>query len=189
MGAVREAYWHGSCALKGALKRLAMKTYRPILAILAGALVMMSCGPAVRIYTDIEVSAPFSSYKTYSFLDFTDGNKKTVTGMELERIRVAFAREIEQHGLRFSEDNPDLSVQLTVYHREAMDGYYGRPYRYTYMERAMTVDMYDNLIKRHVWHGAAVGELETDTEARMLELPEIIASIFEKYPVQLEAAP
>jgi len=40
-----------------------------------------------------------------------------------------------------------------------------------------------------VWHGAAVGELEMDTESRMLELPEIIASIFEKYPVQLEAAP
>ncbi len=166
-----------------------MKKHRPLLLVLMGALLLVSCGPAVRIYFDAETSAPFTSYQTYSFLDFTEGNKKTVTGMELERIRVAFAREIERHGLRFSENNPDLSVQLTVYHREAMDGYYGRPYRYTYMERAMTIDIYDNLIRRHVWHGAAVGELELDTDARMLELPEVIASIFEKYPVQLELEP
>ena len=34
-------------------------------------------------------------------MDFTEGNKKTITGMELERIRVAFARELEQRGLEF----------------------------------------------------------------------------------------
>lgn len=166
-----------------------MKRYSLLIAVLATGLALVSCGPAVRIYADSEPTAPFTTYRTYNFLDFTDGNKKTVTGMELERIRVAFAREIENHGLRFSDTNPDVSVQLTVYHRQAMDGYYGYPYRYTYMERALSIDMYDNHMKRHVWHGAAVGEVEMNTEKRYEELPAMVAAIFKKYPVQPAAEP
>lgn len=118
---------------------------------------LTGCTNELRIYSDLEETAPFQSYQTYTFLDFTDGNKKTITGMELERIRVSFAREIEQKGLRFSEDSPDLTVQITVYHREAMDrGYYYSPSR-SYMERAIAVDFFDTRTKKHVWHCAAVG--------------------------------
>ena len=114
----------------------------------------------------------------------SDGNKKTITGMELERIRVAFAREIETKGLRFSEGNPDLTVQITVYHREALDrGYYYAPTR-SYMERAVAVDFFDTRTKKHVWHCAAVGELTYDPTERSQILPELAKAIFEKYPIQ-----
>jgi hypothetical protein len=156
-----------------------------IFSVLVG--LLAGCGTPVRIYTDLDPDAAFEVYQTYSFLDFTDGNKKTITGMELERIRVAFARELEKRGLRFVEEGGDVSVQITVYHRMGADPYYYSPYRRSYMERALAIDIYDNLTKKHVWHGAAVGELVQDAEARAENLPEVVDAIFEKYPVQLSA--
>jgi len=149
---------------------------------------LTSCGASVRIYTDLESAAPFESYKTYTFLDYTDGNKKTITGMELERIRVAFAREIEQRGFKFSEENPDVTIQLTVYHRQANDrSYYYYPTR-SYMERAIALDMFDVRTQKHVWHAAAVGELAGDPADRAENFPKVATAIFEQYPVQDEAS-
>ena len=146
-------------------------------------LLLSSCGPSVRLYSDIDDSATFDQYATYNFLDFSEGNKKTITGMELERIRVAFAREIENRGLAFAEGNVDISVRITVYHRQAADAY-AYSGIYNYLERAISVDMYDNQNMKHIWHCAAVGELEYDPEQRAAGLSELVARIFERYPVQ-----
>lgn len=150
--------------------------------------ILTGCGSSMRVYSDLDDQGRFGEYATYSFMEFTDGNKKTIPGMELERIRVAVARELEQRGLHFVEKEGDVSVQVTVYHRQAMDRYYGHPWRYTYMERAISVDMYDNLTRKHVWHCAAVDELEYDSERRADGFPEVVAEIFRKYPVQPAAA-
>ena len=150
-------------------------------------LLLTGCGASVRTFSDVDPSVDFGQYDTYSFMDFTEGNKKTITGMELERIRVAFARELEKHGLSFVEEGGDVSVKITVYHREAMDRYYGYPGRYNYMERAIAVDMYDNRTWKHVWHGAAVGELDYDPRERAERLPLVAEKIFERYPVQPQA--
>ncbi|MEN8226559.1 MAG: DUF4136 domain-containing protein [Bacteroidota bacterium] len=142
------------------------------------------CGSSMRVYYDLDDATSFEQYATYSFMDFTDGNKETITGMELERIRVAIARELEQRGLQFVEENGDVSVKITVYHREAMDRYYGYRWRYNFMERAIAVDMYDNQARKHVWHCAAVDELDYDPEERAAKLHEVASEIFERYPVQ-----
>lgn len=150
-------------------------------------LLLAGCGASVRTFSDVDPSADFGQYHTYSFMDFTEGNKNTITGMELERIRVAFARELEKHGLSFMEKGGDVSVKITVYHREAMDHHYWYPWRYNYMERAIAVDMYDNRTRKHVWHGAAVGELDYDPQDRAERLPLVAEKIFERYPVQPQA--
>ena len=141
------------------------------------------CGSSVRVFSDIADTGNFEQYDTYSFLDFTEGNKKTIPGMELERIRVAIARELEKRGLKYTEQGADVSVQVTVYHREARDHFFHYPGGYNYMERAITVDMYDNSNRKHVWHAAAVGELVYDPSRRAEKLPEVVARIFERYPV------
>jgi hypothetical protein len=146
---------------------------------------LSGCASTVEIFSDVDESGAFESYISYNFMAFTEGNNKTITGMELERIKVAFAREIELRGLRFAEVNADVSIQIIVYHRQAMSGGYYHPTRYNYMERAITVDMYDNLTQKHVWHCAAVGELEYDANLRAQNLPELVSDIFGKYPVQL----
>jgi hypothetical protein len=146
--------------------------------------ILSGCGSSVRIYSDTDEAGRFDQYSSYDFLEFTEGNKKTISGMELERIRVAFAREIENRGLKFAEKDGDVSVQITVYHREATEGYYSYPGMYNYMERAIAVDLYDNQIRKHVWHCAAVGELEYDPQKRATGLSEVVEKIFERYPVQ-----
>ena len=145
--------------------------------------VLSACGPSWSLYSDIDDTASFDQYSTYNFLDFTEGNKKTITGMELERIRVAFSKEIESRGFTFSEENGDVSVRITVYHRQAARGY-GYWGVYNHLERAISVDMYDNQSMKHIWHCAAVGELENDPEQRAAELSDLAARIFERYPVQ-----
>lgn len=156
---------------------------------LAALLALNGCGSSMRVYSDRDPEGRFDQYRTYSFLDFTEGNKKTIPGMELERIRVAMARELESRGLAFVENGGDVSVRVTVYHRQAMDRYYWYSNRHVYMERAVTVDMYDNQTQRHVWHSTAVDELVYDSEKRAGELPLVAASIFAKYPVPPPAAP
>ncbi|MCK5066278.1 MAG: DUF4136 domain-containing protein [Bacteroidales bacterium] len=147
--------------------------------------ILSGCGSSVRIYSDIDDAGRFDQYSSYDFMEFTEGNQRTISGMELERIRVAFAREIENRGLKFSEKDGDVSVQITVYHREAKEGYYGYPGMYNYMERAIAVDLYDNQTRKHVWHCAAVGELEYDPQKRATGLPEVVERIFEQYPIQV----
>lgn len=159
-----------------------------ILWVLAGTL-LTGCGSSMRIYSDLDPAGNFEGYTTYTFLDFTEGNKKTIPGMELERIRVAVARELERRGLEYVEGNGDVSVQVTVYHRQAVDGYYWHYRRYVYMERAISVDMYDNATRSHIWHCSAVDELVYDPDERARSLPEVAARIFEKYPVQPAMAP
>ena len=145
---------------------------------------LAGCGAPVRIHSDVDRAVSFETYATYNFLDFTEGNKKTITGMELERIRVAIARALESRGLKFVEEGADVSVQITVFHRQGMDPYFYSPYRRSYMERALAIDMFDNLTKNHVWHCAAVGELIRDSEHRAERLPEVVDEIFETYPVR-----
>ena len=118
-----------------------------------------------------------------AFIDYSQWSVKDRLAL-LERIRVAFAREIEQKGFKFSDDYPDVTIQITVYHREAMDrGYYYYPTR-SYMERAISVDLFDTNTKKHVWHGAAVGELNSDPGQRAENMPEVAKAIFDKYPMQ-----
>ncbi|MGW8315533.1 MAG: DUF4136 domain-containing protein [Bacteroidales bacterium] len=160
--------------------------HKYILLWIAAMLVLGGCGASMRIYSDQDPGGRFDQYHSYSFLDFTDGNKKTIPGMELERIRVAMARELEKRGLEYVEKGGDVSVQVTVYHRQAVDRYWHYP-RYVYMERAIAVDMYDNQNNKHVWHCTAVDELEYDPDKRASHLPQVAASIFEKYPVPVPA--
>lgn len=132
-------------------------------------------------------SARFDQYTTYSFLEFSEGNLKTVTGMELERIRVAFAKALESRGLTFTEENGDVSVKITIYHRQAASGY-GYWGVYNYIESAVSVDMYDNQSMKHIWHCAGVSELVIDPEERAAYLPQLVGKIFERYPIPVTAA-
>jgi hypothetical protein len=153
----------------------------PILLLLTG------CGNAFRVYHDMDPSAAFDQYETYSFLDWTEGNKKTITGMELERIRAQFARELEKKGLSYQEEGADVKVKITVYFREARQPVYGYYYgyypgRYNYIERALSVDLFESTSKKHIWHSAAVGAVGATPEQRAEELPGQVAEMLKAFP-------
>jgi hypothetical protein len=158
---------------------------KKVLMIALGMLILLTgCGNAFRVYHDYDHEVDFSRYKTYSFLDWTEGNREVITGMERERIRAAFSRELEKMGFEYADQGADLAVKITVYFREARRPIYGfyYPDYYNYVERALAVDIFERESKRHVWHGAAVGEVEQSPEKRAEELPEQVAKIFEKFP-------
>ncbi|MBE9517675.1 MAG: DUF4136 domain-containing protein [Bacteroidetes bacterium] len=155
---------------------------RNLIPVFILSVLLSACGPSVSLYSDIDDSATFDQYTSYNFMDFSEGNKETITGMELERIRVAFAKEIETRGLSFADKDGDISIKITVYHRQAASGY-GYSGVYNYMERAIAVDIFDNQSMKHIWHCAAVGELEYNPDQRAAGLPELVARIFERYPI------
>lgn len=157
------------------------------------AMLMTGCAPALRVYHDLDSQTDFSAYKTFSFSDWTDGNKKTINQMELGRIRAAVQNEMESRGLKFVESGGDLKVAVTVYHREAVSGssypygyyYYYGPYsggNYHYIERAITVDLYDATSDKQIWHSAVVGEIERDPERRAADFPRAAELLFRDYP-------
>ncbi|MBN1131517.1 MAG: DUF4136 domain-containing protein [Bacteroidales bacterium] len=175
-----------------------MKTSVYFLFIIA-VLFAAGCGSSVKVFHDLDPATDFTGYTTYNFLQWTEGNIKSINELERERLKTAIARELEQHGLAFSEKEADLSVQITVYHREMKEMIPSYPYYYTpfynpyygwgprvynYLERAIAVDIYDNKAKKHIWHSAAVGELTGDPQKRQEQLPQVTEKMFRDFPKQ-----
>lgn len=162
---------------------------------------LTGCGSSVRFFHDIDPSTDFANFSTYNFLDWTEGNMKTINELERERLRVAFAKEFESRGFVFQQEGADVSVQITVYHREKKDVYHSySPYYYPYynpyygggsrvynhLERAISIDIYDNSARKHVWHSAAVGELDYDPQKRAEKLSGVANEMFKDFPRQKE---
>ncbi|MEZ5069769.1 MAG: DUF4136 domain-containing protein [Bacteroidales bacterium] len=141
-----------------------------------------SCGPSVRLYSDTEETGTFETYHTYTFQEFSEGNKKTISAQELEALRTNIARELEKRGFDYAPEGGDVSVRVTVYHRNGYAPYPGYRMR-PETQRAIAVDMYENRRKLHVWHAAAVGPVVYDAEKRTDQFPEVAARIFQRYPV------
>jgi len=157
--------------------------------------VLQGCGSSMRVFHDSDPTADFTKFSTYNFLQWTDGNLKTINELERERLKVAFARELENHGLVYKSENADVSVQITVYHKERTDvnysyspyyhPYYAHPPRtYNYLERAISIDIYDNSLRKHVWHSAAIGELDYNPQERDKNMPVVTGKMFENFPLE-----
>lgn len=153
-------------------------------------LIFSGCGPSGHVFHDLDPTASFDQYKTYSFLAWTDGNMRTVSETEREGLSVALAREIEGMGLTFQEMDADVKIQITVYFRRSGQHYHhhysypGRPY--IYMERTLTTDIFEGSTKKHIWHSAVVGMVGNSPEKRAEELPEQISRMFEDFPGRKE---
>lgn len=148
-------------------------------------LLLHSCGNAFRVFHDQDPTVAFDQYSTYSFLDWTDGNLNVISGMELERIRTAVARELEKKGLEYQPDGADLKVKITVYFREKRDHSYSfyYPRSYNYIEQALAMDLFDAESKKHIWHSAVVGEVGKTPEIRAEKLPVQVAEMLEEFPL------
>lgn len=151
-------------------------------------LLFAGCGSTVRVFYDLDPDAAFDQYKTYSFLEWTDGNMRTVSKLEREQIRIAIAREIESKGYTYMVGASDIKIQHTVYFRNARSHYhhhYGFPGGgYHSIERALTVDIFEGDTKKHIWHSAAVGDEAGSPQEYAEELPEIAMRLFEEYPAE-----
>jgi hypothetical protein len=186
-----------------------MKNVFKTLPLLVVLLVASSCS-SVRVATDYDKNANFSSYKTFAF--FKNGiDKAEINDLDKRRILRAIEAELLAKGFTKSE-NPDLLVSIftksnqrvDVYNNNwgmggwgwggfgpwGMGGFYGpgwgwgwnQPNVSTSTEGVLFVDLLDANKKELVWQGMGTGFLSRNMDKKELRIQEFVSKIMEKYP-------
>ena len=175
---------------------------RLFLFALAGIL-FTSCA-TVKVTSDFDNTADFTSYKTYAFTE----EALNLDMNELNRNRVIAAAE-KQLGLKgfTKSETPDVLIDMNLKTKEVQTataytsgggGYYGGGYRYgygggmsttsinydSYEEGTLFVDMIDAAEKKLVWQGRGAGTLDPDlsSKKRDANINYAFDQIFSQYP-------
>lgn len=170
--------------------------------MLAGALYSCASGP--RIYTSQDPQAAFDTYRTFAFearlgTDRPDGYASLLS----QYLKTATRAEMERRGYRYSEENPDLSVNFFVNTQEKIrsrttpspDVYYTyrRGYYRTwggyettiaqYTEGTLNIDIIDAKRDQLVWEGVAIGRVsEKARENLQAAVNGAVVAVFAEYP-------
>lgn len=155
-------------------------------------LISASCA-TIKITSDYDKSAPFTSFKSYTFTP----EALTLGIDELNRNRVikAVENELSLKGFTKSE-NPDVLINLkinsTTKQTATTTGGYG--YRWgggvtsvsydSYVEGTLFVEMIDAAKKQIVWQGRGTGTINPDASAdkREKNINYSVQQIFTQYP-------
>ena len=163
-----------------------------------------SCS-SVRVSTDYDTTADFSTYKTFAF--YKKGiDKVDISDLDKRRILKAVESELLAKGFTKS-DTPDLLVNIFTKARKKIDiyndgygygGYYGwYPWYYgpnfgthisQYTEGTLFVDLIDAHKKELAWQGIGSGALNTTGNISKKEkrIKEFVANIMAKYPPEIQ---
>jgi len=175
-----------------------MKTLLKILPFMALLLVVSACS-SVKVATDYDKNANFSSYKTFAFFK-TGIDKAEINDLDKRRILRAIEAEMLAKGFTKS-DEPDLLVSLFTKSREQVNVYnngYG-PYGYgwgwspwywnsygpsvtTSTEGVLYIDLIDAKKKELVWQGMGTGFLTQNMDKKEARIAEFVTEIMAKYP-------
>ncbi len=176
-----------------------------IAGLLGVALFAMSCGPTLKVTNDLDKTANFSSYKTFTVYNLkTSGS---VSQMNADRIVAAIRSEMVKKGYKEGGDNADLKVNAVTIIKDkqqvsASTNYYGygglyRPYGYyggmgmgsstsvsTYDYKAGTfiVDVVDAKTNKMVWEGVGSADFDKAPKDPDTAVPAGIARIMESLP-------
>lgn len=169
-------------------------TSLPLLLLFA---MVTSCS-SVRVASDYDKNANFSSYKSFAFYK-TGIDKAEISDLDKRRILRAIESEMLAKGFTKSE-NPDLLVSIFTKSREKVNVYnngwgpygYGwgwSPYYWnnyntvsTSTEGVLYIDLIDASKKELVWQGVGTGYLTQNMEKKEERIQEFVNAIFEKYP-------
>lgn len=149
-----------------------------VLAVALPLTLMLSACETLRVGSDYDRTANFSTYHTFSWLPRENYGVKNP--LVVERARDAILAALEQKGYRYVENSAgaDFAVDFTIGARERVDiltyprpyggpwYWYGRywwgyPYWGTgvnvmrYREGTLAIDVFDAKTHRPVWHGWA----------------------------------
>ena len=169
-------------------------TCLPLLLLMA---MVTSCS-SVKVASDYDKNANFSSYKTFAFYK-TGIDKAEISDLDKRRILRAIESEMLAKGFTKSE-NPDLLVSIFTKSREKVNVYnngwgpygYGwgwSPYYWnnyntvtTSTEGVLYIDLIDASKKELVWQGVGTGYVNKKMEKKEERIQEFVNAIFEKYP-------
>lgn len=180
-----------------------MKKISILLCIL---IIAASCS-TLKVSSDFDRSADFSSYKTFGFIVYPEN---LPYDRELsERALISISNELSDRGMKKS-DNPDVFIDLKVRTGQSMTvasyigdapDFYGYGYIYTwgqgfstssinfssYADGTMFIDMIDARKKQLVWQGRGVAKIIADrsSQEREKNIAEVVHRIFAKYPPKI----
>ncbi|MDW7691097.1 DUF4136 domain-containing protein [Flammeovirgaceae bacterium SG7u.111] len=169
-------------------------------------MVFSSCS-SIKVISDTDESADFTTYKTFGFMPWSNSSKTLVNGVNRELIREAIKFEMENRGYEFVEGESDLSVNaMIILERESAvasyNDYYGNhPYGYTYYgvgfgysatsyevydvwKGTLIIDVFDAKQKKLIWQGSAIGKVNEGIEDRKDNIDYVMKFIYKKYPLK-----
>jgi hypothetical protein len=170
------------------------------LAFLLITLMCLTSCSSIRVSSDFDKSAGFSTYKTYAFT--TDAQKLPLDDINKTRILNAIAAELAAKGFTASQ-KPDVLIDVRIKANQvqtatASSDYYGSGYRYrwgggfssttinydSYTEGTLFIDMIDASKNQLVWQGRGTGTISPDVSAQKREqnINYAVKQIFVKYP-------
>lgn len=167
--------------------------------------VVLSVCTTLRVGSDFDRSADFSSYHAFSWLPRT--HYDTRNPLVPERAREAIQSGLAQKGFTYTNDaaSADILVDFTIGARERMDissypapyagpwfgGYpwWGYPYWGNevdvrqYREGTLSIDVFDARTHKPVWHGWARKELtQADLERSEAPIRQAVQQVLENFP-------
>ncbi|MEN1929066.1 DUF4136 domain-containing protein [Luteimonas sp. MJ250] len=189
------------------MARIRPSSFRWLLASLLVGLVT-ACATGPRISSDSDPRVDFSAYRTFAFYSPLAIEREGYASLVSGRMKAAARAEMESRGYRYSEQEPDLWLNINAYMQQRTDvstipdvdyayyysyryrGYVAMPYwrdrttvsRYT--EGTMNIDLVDADRNTLVWEGIAVGRVRRNQDPleRDAAIDSTIAEIFAAYP-------
>lgn len=178
------------------------------LVALLGMVLLAGCATGPRIATEADPEADFSRYRTFAFYSPLAIEREGYASLVSGRMKAAARAEMEARGYRYSEDDPDLWLNINAYMQRRTDvstipevdyayyysyryrGYVAMPYWrdrtmvHRYTEGTMNIDLVDARRNALVWEGIAVGRVTRNQDAaeRDAAIDATIRDIFAAYP-------
>lgn len=174
-----------------------MKLFKIGTLALIGMLLFTACS-SVRVISDYDETASFSSYKTFAFHD-KGIEKLKLNDLDKRRIVNGITAELVAKGMQQADAaSADVVINVLASSRENIDvNYYNDPYYgwyyYPWMDRGyvnqytegtLLVDMIDRQKNVLVWQGKGIGFRVDDLKNKAEELQKAITAIMAKYPPQ-----
>ncbi|QHI36782.1 hypothetical protein IMCC3317_21520 [Kordia antarctica] len=176
-----------------------MKTIKLLLPVVA-LLLITSC-VSVRVVSDYDKEANFTSYKTFAFYK-TGIDLVEISDLDKKRILRAIEKEMLAKGF-VKSDNPDLLVNIQTKANKRINinnnAYFGygwgfRPWFWgggnqfnsvsTSTEGVLYIDLIDTKQKELIWQGRGAGSLNVNRsmEKKDARVQEFVAEIMKEYP-------
>ncbi|PQV47241.1 uncharacterized protein DUF4136 [Jejuia pallidilutea] len=189
-----------------------MKKLFKTLPLIALLIVATSCS-SVRVSTDYDRKADFSSFKTFAFFK-TGIDKAEINDIDKRRILRAIEAELLAKGFIKSED-PDILISIFTKSNQRVDVYnnawgmgawgwggwgwggwggfgpgwgwgWNQPAVSTQTEGVLFVDLINAKKKELIWQGMGTGFLSRNTEKKEERIKEFVSKILEQYPPEAE---
>lgn len=165
---------------------------------------LASCGSSLKVSTDYDKQAEFSSYKTFSFYVFSDKGPG-ISELNRNRIVNAVKAEMIKKGFTENDNSPDVLVNVTTILKEkkqvsASTNYYGyggyyRPYYWSpgytgsttynvqeYKDGSLIIDVVDAATKKLVWQGTGNKQIDAPLKNPDTEIPDAVKKIMAGFP-------